>query len=318
MIDPTTHQNLLNRIARREIQPVIDELLNRKDLPDDRHQELIAISARHRRLKSGRRMGLLSFQEDHISETQIIASLVDLIELPTDAPFPEEKSINQKVPLRVLWWKYIVAAGVIIGILAGLTTLFINMARIVGPEEYSTNSLTVLVHGEQGTDKSILPNRGIVTLMYGNAIVSEQINNQGEAVFAELDNRFFGSDANVKIIFQDPLGDPYSAIRPDSLYRLEKGKHIELAVKLHNIDKIKGIVRDDVTKDPIDSVRVSVAGVASYSDAYGEFGLYIPDSLQREYQTIRATKAGYEFYERYNVPVVTGVEEQLLMKKKKE
>jgi Effector-associated domain 11 len=318
MIDSTTRQDLLNRIARGEVKQVIETLLSRKDLHEDRHKELIAISARHRRLKSGRRMGLLSFQEDHITETQIIASLVDLIELPTDAPFPEEKSIDHKVPLRVVWWKYIVAAGVIVGLLAGITTLFINIGRIVGPGEYSTNSLTVLVHGEKGIDHRILPNRGIVTLIYGNAIVSEQINNQGEAVFAELDNRFFGPDANVKITFQDPVGDPYRALHPDSLYRLEKGNHIDLAVKLHNIDKIKGIVREDVTSEPIDSVRVSVAGVATFTDPYGEFRLYIPDSLQREFQTIRATKAGYAFYESQNVPVVTGVDVPILMKKKKE
>lgn len=57
--------------------------------------------------------------------------------------------------------------------------------------------LTVLVHGEKGKDHLVLPNRGQVKLLYGDANVVETINTKGEATFKQIPQDFFTADARV-------------------------------------------------------------------------------------------------------------------------
>jgi hypothetical protein len=309
-------QQVEHWIMRGELGKAIELLLEKGELPADRREEVMAISGRYQRLLKGKVTGIFRFQEDSITENQISESLLSVLRYPEGQAYPEEQTVNQRIPQRVLWWKAITSIGIVVGLVAALTTILVNFPRIFGAPEVKSYSLTVLAHGPKGTDDIVLPNRGIITLVYGNAVVSEQINNQGEAVFAELPERFFATDAKVKIQFADALKEPYRAIYPDSLYSLSNGDHIDLAVKLFNLDKLKGIVRDFVTGDPMDSVRVSIDGLSTYSNAFGEFRFVIPDSLQRQFQTIRAQREGYGFYELHDVPVQTEAEVVIVMKPK--
>lgn len=176
--------------------------------------------------------------------------------------------------------------------------------------------VTVLVHGEKGKDDLILPNRGKVKLIYGDANVVETINNKGEATFKQVPAAFFQENATVEILFSDPDGEPYRAAHPDSLYKLSKNKYISLEVKLSGLNSIRGVVRDFETGDPVDSVRISILGSETFSNRYGEYLLEIPKEQQRKFQTVRAFKENYIPYEVADVPIQTEDELPISLKPK--
>ena len=108
----------------------------------------------------------------------------------------------------------------------------------------STYSLTVLVHEQQGKDKLVLPNRGKVKLLFGDAIVEETLNSKGEATFKQLPAVFFAPDNFVEIQFFDPEGEPYRAVNPESLYTQRSGSYLALPVTLYGLAHLHGIVKD--------------------------------------------------------------------------
>lgn len=168
-----------------------------------------------------------------------------------------------------------------------------------------SSQVTVLIHEETAKDKLVLPNRGQVKLIYGDANVVETINAKGEATFKQIPPEFFGEDATVEILFMDPEGEPYRAINPDSVYKITRGKYISLAVKLFGLDAISGIVTDFITGDPVEGVRVSISGIEAFTNKYGEYTLSIPVNKQQKFQTVRAFKEGYELFELNDIPVQT-------------
>lgn len=170
--------------------------------------------------------------------------------------------------------------------------------------------ITVFVHGEKGKDDIVLPNRGKVKLIYGDATVEKIINNEGEVTFKQIPPEYFRSGATVELLFFDPMGEPYGAINPDSLYRVVKGKPIYLVVKLYGLNKFSGIVKDSNTGYPIQGVRISIPcydtnSIVTYSNKFGEFILLIPPSHQRKFQTVRAFKEGYRPFELKDIPILS-------------
>lgn len=212
-------------------------------------------------------------------------------------------------------WKYVSAFVVFIGFLASMAEISgYSLKEIFSSTSPASASVTVLVHGEGGQDETILPNRGIVKLVYGDAIVSKQINNEGEATFKQVPHHFFQSNAPVRILFEDPMGEPYRSINRDSLYYLKISQHIFLPVKLYGLGNILGVVKDFETGAPIDSARVSIQGEETYSNRYGEYTLILPPDKQRQFQTVRAYKESYQAFEMNNIPVQTQEEIDILMK----
>ncbi|MCB0642710.1 MAG: carboxypeptidase regulatory-like domain-containing protein [Phaeodactylibacter sp.] len=211
-------------------------------------------------------------------------------------------------------WQKVAAVGVVIGILAGLAEVTgYSIRDLFSTSIESSNTVTILVHGANGKDQLVLPSRGIVKLIYGDAIIPEQINNEGEATFKQVPERFFQSDARVEILFQDPEGEPYRAVFHDSLYQLKKGQYIALAVKLEGLEQMSGIVKDFITGEPIEGARISIQGVEAFSNQYGEFVLEIPEEKQQQFQTIRAHHEAYKPFELSDVPIQTGREIPILM-----
>jgi hypothetical protein len=157
MIDPTTHQDLLNRIAHGEIQQVIETLLSRKDLPEDRRKELIAISARYERLQSDRRKGLITHQEEKITENKIVASLLELIGLPEEEEDDEPGIwIRWKQPIK-LFTAIVGTAIVIIGISFGASKIFPTNSNGTNDslltQDTCTDTPFVPVAGKEGADQ---------------------------------------------------------------------------------------------------------------------------------------------------------------------
>ncbi len=95
---------------------------------------------------------------------------------------------------------------------------------------------------------------------------------------------------------------------------MTRGKYIALAVKLFGLASIRGIVKDFNTGYPIGDVRISVRQSEASSNQYGEYQLELPPEDQRKFQTIRAFKEGYEFYEENDIPLQTDGEMPILLK----
>jgi class 3 adenylate cyclase len=176
------------------------------------------------------------------------------------------------------------------------------------------DEITVLVHGKKGKDELVIPGRGKVKLIYGDADVIETTNDKGEVVFKQIPPVFFKKGATVELQFFDPENEPYRVINPDSLYELNKGKYISLEVLLFGLNKIKGVVQNMITGLPLDSVRVSIIGTETYSNQFGEYTLSIPDTLQDKFQNVHAFKNGFEPWEMHDVPVQTKEEMPILLK----
>jgi hypothetical protein len=196
------------------------------------------------------------------------------------------------------------ATGIII-------SLIVVSAAIVGYSAYAYfqerkhgAAVVVFVHSPKSKSDLIIPGRGEVTLVYGTAFRTREINKTGEAIFMEVPDRFFESDAKVQIWFSDPLKQHYHELSTDSLYILTKGVYIDLVAKLFNQDSIWGTVKDFRTLRPIDSAEIRIWGVSTFSNKYGEYVLHIPESKQTAIQTITAFKPGYS-REEQKIPLET-------------
>ncbi len=91
----------------------------------------------------------------------------------------------------------------VLGSIMMLTLAFWIGQSFLSPEN-NVSQVTILVHNEAGKDQLILPNRGQVKLIYGDANVVETINSKGEATFKQIPEHFFSEDATVEILFIDP------------------------------------------------------------------------------------------------------------------
>ena len=219
--------------------------------------------------------------------------------------------------------KYIAPVTIVVGVLSGIASISgINVVEALGyfglSEDYESNTVTVLVHGVDGKEHLVLPGRGEVKLIYGDAVVAEQINNEGEATFKQIPDQFFQSHAEVEVIFEDPLGEPYHSVYPNKVYELKRGHYISLPVELMGLGRIYGIVKDFETGDLLSGVRVSVQGEADSTNRFGEYEIEIPPEKQQQFQTIHAFKEGYRTFHLNDVPLQTGNEVPILLKPKAE
>ena len=277
----------------------------------DLHNDTLMVAGRYEAYAREKRLGTSSAEEQASALAQINHALLEIV-----ARLPGNDRRAGFLVLRK-WWEWVVAASVIVGILAGLFTIWgDNLKNLLAKTSTAANTVTVLAHGPGGKDDKVLPSRGLVKLIYGDAIVTKQINNEGEATFKQISDAFFAKDTRVEILFEDPDGEPYFALRNDSLYQLERGKYVALEVKLYGLEKLKGIVKNFDTGEAIESAKVRVQGEEATSNAYGEFTLDLPPDKQEKFQTIRAYHPDYQDYELANVPTQTQREIPILMKPK--
>lgn len=260
------------------------------------HDEVVQQSARFREWQRAKRSGAVPASELDLKRNQINAALLEIMNGMSDNP---PAAIDFSV-----WGRLLKTLGVIVAIVAGLIFAF-NSIGGSGARGGNSNSITVLVHGKSGKDDIVLPGRGIVYLIYGNAKVPETLNNEGEVTFKQIPEAVFAEGARVELLFEDPDGEPYRAARPDSQYAVDKGEYIALEVVLEGIDRLEGTVKDFVTGEPLDSVMIRIRGYSFYSNTFGEFTIEIPEERQRQFIDITAVKDGYQRWELSNVPTTT-------------
>lgn len=263
-----------------------------------------AIKARLADYRQKLLQGILSEESQGLIKRQITASLLqatDVLENP-DLRNPDTPVDTIRFQYRSRkTWLYALIGLLTISLLGVFANMLYQQAQTGG-------SLTVMVHGKQGLDEIILPNRGIVELIHGKAKRTEQVNNKGVAHFDEIPASFFDPDASVKILFQDPEGEPYRATFRDSLYILVEGQSIELQVNIDRIDVINGHITKRSTSTPIPDAKIVVKGVEVFSDQNGNFSLPLPERKQSKMQTIRVYKDGYEPYVDNDVPIDSDIE----------
>jgi len=248
-------------------------------------------------LPSDKAVKLVSLVRDQNNEIVARYKSFNIISIQViDSETKEGITPNVQKKSKRSFWSYITAAAVFIGML-GSAAEFLNFINFFpnNPSSNSGNTVTVLVHGPRGKDDLVLPNRGIVYLIYGDAKVPEQINNEGEATFKQVSKEFFNKNTQVEILFQDPQGGPYRTSHPDSLYSLTKGQYVSLQVESVEVDQVTGIIKDSKTENPIANVEIRIhAGLSTKTNEYGEFTLGIPEQERRPFVNIRVYKKGYE------------------------
>jgi len=174
-----------------------------------------------------------------------------------------------------------------------------------------TFDLTVFVHGKGGLEDKILKDQGLVCVYLNSKPEKVQIDGDGKATFTEISPTFLNS--KVRITIEHP--QPYQSTHPDSLYELKKNAVVYLETALMGTDKIFGEVLDYKTRQFIDSVRVSIFDIETYTNANGWFELQIPADKQLKFQRVSFDKKGYERVVFDSVPVHTRQQMSLTMKR---
>ena len=225
--------------------------------------------------------------------------------IPKEPPEIRLERVEPMEKARMLKWG--------LGLVVLVVFLWLTAKYILAKDD-APAQVTVYAHAESGMDKLVLPGRGVVKLLVGDAILEETINSKGEATFKQIPDQFFDDGTTVGILFYDPEGEPYRSVNPDSSYVLSKGEYISLPVILEGLDQVYGIVKDFNSGNPIEGVRISIKGSETFTDQYGEYRLDIPEESQQQFQTVRAFKEGYELFEQQNIPIQTRQELSILLK----
>lgn len=295
-------------VSKGKTEQAIQLILENIPESHDLHHEMVMLSGRFSSHKGTKRKRTTSSQEQNLLEAQINDTLLEIINQLDDSDLPSAppeglEEHGEDIPYDPTqdetaaaqsnspnWWKYVAGIGVIIGILAGTAGITgYSLRDFLGMEQSNSFSLTVFVHGKQGKDDRILKNQGKVVLDIGTARQEATINEKGEATFKELPAHFKGDSALISIDHPQP----YLPKNRNVKYALTPKQAIYLEVELKGINQIKGTILDYENEQPLDSVRVSVENVASYSDEFGWFELDIPAAKQKKFVQVTFIKTGY-------------------------
>lgn len=175
-----------------------------------------------------------------------------------------------------------------------------------------TFQYTVYVHGKGGKTDKVLRGEGFVRLYLNSDPKKQKIDEDGRAVFTEISPTFLGK--SIRIDIEHP--QPYQTIHPDSLFILTDNGVVDLAIALQGTNKLIGKVMDEATNDFLDSVRVSVFNIETFTDKNGYFELTIPEAKQEKFQKVFFEKKGYELYLQDSVPLHTHQQMIVGMKRK--
>ncbi len=292
-----SEETLSNLISQGQLQKAIEYLLA-LDLSKTQKKEVLGIASSYNSLESAQARGVLSFEQETLERNRITNRLLNLVNHLSDEPKSPQPG---KKPFK--WWQYVISLGVVIGILGGLAEFSgISLSDLFGRTQApETFTITVFVHGKKGKDERILKNQGQVMLGLRTNEMACSINEKGEATFKELPIGFVGQKVSLRI--EHP--QPYRATHTDSLYLLESNGVIYMEVALEGTDRITGKVMDFDTESWLDSVRVSIDNIATFTDPYGYFELFIPENRQRKFQKVSFFKKWYRIEELDSIPVHT-------------
>jgi len=303
----TEKETIIELVSSGHTDEALDKVLSMDLSPKDR--SIVAqIKASFENLRRNTIKGILSYEQQTTEQNRINDRLLRFLNGETEQlpVTPMAEKSRRKV------WRYVVGAGVMFSILVGIFQIAgISLKDIFGGGAPESFTVTVFVHGKKGKDDRILKNQGQVMLGLRTNEMPCSINEKGEATFKEIPMGFKGKRVPIRI--EHP--QPYRATHPDSLYLLEPNAAIFVEVALEGTNVIKGKVMDFNTEQWLDSVRVSVENVATYTDQFGWFELEIPENKQRKFQRVSFFKKGYEIDVLDSIPVHTQQEINISLRK---
>lgn len=304
---------LRDLIARGKTDQVLKILLKEtKKLTDKQLSDEIRIqSGKFEQYTRDSRIGILNREEQQVTQSQINNALLEIINkmegnqsvnhsISTNTPTIKDKPAKP-------WQRVAFILGILASI-AGITGY--TFRDYFSASKVKSFTVTVLVHGKEGTDDRILSNQGKVMLDIGGDRKEEPINNQGQAIFQELPSGYIGEQVRISIIHPQP----YFPVNRDTQYLLKQNQSIYLEIELKGIDKIMGRVLDELTEKPVDSVRVSYRNNAAYTDEFGWFELEIPEAIRAKFIRVNFFKAGYKMQDIDSIAPHTQQEIGILLK----
>ncbi len=159
---------------------------------------------------------------------------------------------------------------------------------------------TVHVHGPKGPTERILSNKGKVLLKSDDFQSEAPINENGEAVFAQLPATLIESAVHLDV---EAMGEAYVPIDPSTTYPLQRDAQVQFPIHLSGSERLRGIVRDLATGAPVPDAQVRIKTITAATDASGRFDLAIPLDLREAFQDVEVTCKGYAYYQDKQVPL---------------
>jgi len=149
---------------------------------------------------------------------------------------------------------------------------------------------TVKIYGWEGEQHNPLEGKGTVLLTFGDKTERAEINRQGEAFFKGILPKYNGKQ--VVIYITDTEGEPYYF--PDTLITIQKNSVTKVQILLHGLEKLQGMIIDEISGEGIPDVLISIAENSTTTDPQGFFSINIPVEKQQTEQKIVISKEGYE------------------------
>ena len=149
---------------------------------------------------------------------------------------------------------------------------------------------TIKVFGWEGEQHNPLEGKGAVLLTLGDKTERAEINRQGEAIFKGILPKYNGKQVAIHIT--DTEGEPY--FFPDTLITIKKNNTTKVQVLLHGLEKLQGMIIDNITGEGIPNVLITIAEISETTNAQGFFSINIPIEKQKREQKIVVSKEGYE------------------------
>lgn len=172
-------------------------------------------------------------------------------------------------------------------------------------------TLSIQTYGWKGKDHKPLEGVGTLEIVLGDKSEKVEINKNGEAIFKNVEYKYNNTSVLVRLL--DTKGELYYT--PDSVVLINKDELNYVQVYLKGIDKLRGLVIDNVSGNGLSQATVEVAGIATTTDERGRFKLSIPIAKQEKKQEINVYKEGYTGY-RAMVPMGNENECRIVLKRK--
>ncbi|MFK8010237.1 MAG: hypothetical protein AB8H03_28040 [Saprospiraceae bacterium] len=277
-------ESLLNNISVANIKEVIQELL-KLDLDDNRKQEIRSIQHRYVRLKKQKRLGILSFENENLTENQIVHSLIELINYPANQPFPKEKSISEKSKPQPILWKYISLVALVVGMLGSIAEI-LNYINII-PQSSSEKRLNIFVKDINGN--VVLENEGELNIPIGNRSLNSIIGNNGKTNFSDITSN------NINDTILIGLNAKGWEIKDNKNIFVFTGAPITLIVERSKyLKQIKGIIKNRRGDKLLTNAHVLIDNeYATSTDSLGKFYFELNEDQVKERHLLRIEKEGY-------------------------
>lgn len=280
-MDEINKQELLTLISRGKPKRAIDLLLS-FDFQGAIKKDILGIAAQYQQFLQENRKGILSVEQYKLTQNQLTARLIDIIE-HIDNPRKKER---KPFLIKNNFFLLLGLLGSIIIFLVGLQC-YNHASKVL--------QLTIFVTDTKGN--VVLENQGTLNIPIENRLLHATIGENGRTNFAGIPAKY--SDKPIQIGL---IAEGWKLIDEDNEF-LFTGESIKLKVKRNNsLGMIKGAVKTRDGQSYISGALVHInSDTTVMTDKFGFFKIVLPEHMQvkKETDTYRLTiiKDGYRTLE---------------------